>query len=107
MSLPTALRNSNVIPLDSRKSDPLALYQPLVDVIAQAVAQEVRKALEERPPVRRRLLDAEQVGIIVGRTERSVLQAYHKGKIPGFLLMGKTVFDEADIHEWIEREKGQ
>ncbi len=58
---------------------PLDLYQPLITAIACAVAQEVGKVLESKPPVRPRLLNAAQVGIIIGRTERSVMQAYHKG----------------------------
>ncbi|MCX6587527.1 MAG: hypothetical protein NTX13_13255 [Acidobacteria bacterium] len=81
---------------------PPDLYKPLITAIAGAVAQ---KALEEKPPVRPRLLDAAQVGIIIGRTERGVMQAYHKGKIPGFKLMGKIVFDEVEIHNWINEEK--
>ena len=85
--------------------DQLDIYQPLINAIAGAVAEEVCKALEEKPHIRPRLLDAEQVGIIVGRTERSVLQAYYKGKIPGFKLMGKIVFDEAEIHKWITNEQ--
>lgn len=84
---------------------PPDLYKPLIQAIAGAVAQEVGKALQERPPVRPRLLDAAQVGIIIGRTERSVMQAYHKGKIPGFKSMGKIVFDEIQIHKWIDEEQ--
>jgi hypothetical protein len=84
---------------------PPDLYKPLINAIAGAVAQEVGKALEEKPPVRPRLLDAARVGIIIGRTERGVMQAYHKGKIPGFKLMGKIVFDEVEIHNWINEEK--
>lgn len=84
---------------------PSDLYKPLITAIAGAVAKEVGKALEEKPPVRPRLLDAAQVGTIIGRSERGVMQAYHKGKIPGFKLMGKIVFDEVEIHEWIDEEK--
>jgi hypothetical protein len=90
-----------------REQIPLDIYQPLITAIAHAVAQEVGKALESKPPVRPRLLDAAQVGIIIGRTERSVMQAYHKGKLPGSKLMGKITFDEVEIHQWIEEERSR
>lgn len=60
----------------------------------------------EREPELPKLLDAEQVGEMLGKHPRTVLQMAVAGRIPAIRLGHRTVrFDPADVQDYIERHR--
>jgi hypothetical protein len=70
--------------------------------LADAVAKRVYERLRTDAANDQIVLNGKQVGGMIGRTERAVMQMYHANQIPGFKIGNKIAFDRRKILQWIE-----
>jgi len=81
-----------------------ALNEVLIDSFADAVANRVYEKMQIKPPVEKILLTAEEVGVMIERTERAVIQMHYNGQLHGgFILAGKLRFDKRKIMAQIDQ----
>lgn len=79
-------------------TDPTNLNAALADRFAEAVANRVYALLKAKPPIEPLLLTAEEAGVMIGRTERAVVQMHYNGQLHGGVLLGgKLRFDKRKI----------
>jgi len=52
----------------------------------------------------KRILNVKEIAEFMGMHERTIYRLVNKGKMPGFKLGGKWVFDSNKIDTWITQE---
>ena len=76
-----------------------AFINDLADAVVERVCVRLKGDLGR---VEQIVMDAEQTGIMIGRTKRAVMQMYYNGQLPGFKIGGKIAFDKRKILAWLE-----
>ena len=85
-----------------------ALNETLIKSFADAVAERVFVRLKAEPQIVKMVLNAEEVGLMIGRTERAVLQMHYNKQIPGgFKIGGKLGFHRRTLLEWLDEQQQQ
>jgi hypothetical protein len=70
--------------------------------LADAITERVFARLKKDADNDQIVINAEQVGRMIDRSERAVMQMYHNNQIPGFKIGNKIAFDRRKILQWID-----
>jgi hypothetical protein len=73
--------------------------------LADLVAERVLTALRRQPIIQPRLLNVEDVAILIGRSQGAVRQLLHTGKLKNASPDGRVQVDVKDIETWITNNK--